>query len=458
MSLKNLQLKFISTSVLALSFGLLNSENENIYLPIILIFSIFFMILLLVKPTTVFYMLILFIPLGGYWIDLGFIHLSVVNGLIILLSGIIFLRHKSYKIDLGNSLIKISLILFMIILIATLISELYANSIRFVITRLGSFLTFLLVLTVVNNFDRVKKTLIVIYLSALATSLLIIITFLNLLPSLNDYIRIVVNKPIGPLNAITFRSSGTFGTFASYGIWIESIFPLLFISFWKKQGLIKKRPIALFALFTIILAAFLTQSRSTWIALIVSFFICILLVMMKKRRSRIIILSFSFICIILLYHYIFEFSSIIFSIRSETIQRRIFQYQYALQLFTANPILGLGREGFSKIFYKNIFTDNTLHNNFLSILVAHGLAGFLPYISLIIICFYLLYKLVLGARDEEQRVFSCGLFAAFVGILIEIQFAEYLSGKGLWLMMGLIFSLYLISHKRMSNFVAFDNR
>lgn len=436
----------IGAGIFALGLGLLIAHVDKPLLLILPVLGLPSLLLFWHRPILAIYALILLMPFEGYSLDLGFMYLSGVNALIIVLSVIMLFKLESSRRNLSSAWVALILILLLLIVISTITSEVQTGSFRFVVTRTGSVLTFLLVFVIVDNYLEIRRCLFLVLAGALFTSIVVILASTDLAPLMKDYIGPIRShgaSSVGGFHTPTVRSSATFGTYVSFGVWVELVFPFLLISAITKGGLIQNRLLALVSMVFISVAVFLAQSRSTWLALVASIS-CALFLLVKKRRLKFAIVTFSVPLFLFAYNCTVQLIILIRDMRIDTVYNRLSQYKYALHLFLESPIFGLGRDGFTRVFFNDFLIHKTLHNNFLAVLIAHGITAFIPYLALIFISFYFLYNLVFRVKNNEFRLLACGLFAGLFGILVEIQFAEYLAGKGLWLMMALACRSYLV--------------
>ncbi|MBN1639116.1 MAG: O-antigen ligase family protein [Ignavibacteriales bacterium] len=185
----------------------------------------------------------------------------------------------------------------------------------------------------------------------------------------------------------------------------------------------------------IIINIIILQSRSVWLALFISTFLTTILFLInnkksfhpftyfKKHRS----LSFLFFSLIFSLFILFLFTPLnnIFISKSFSTspQGRVDLYEQSLNMFYDNPITGVGIGNWKINFPKYSFSGledqfNEIHfirphNDYLWVLSETGIFGFLSYLSIFILAFYLLIK---NQKYQENKSLQQLMYLIFFGL------------------------------------------
>ncbi|MFC1804526.1 O-antigen ligase family protein [Candidatus Omnitrophota bacterium] len=239
----------------------------------------------------------------------------------------------------------------------------------------------------------------------------------------HDFVR--GYEPI--INLGLVRATASFKDANTFGIYLSAIAPLLL---GMTLFYFKRRARALFIALSllVLLAALLTYSRPTLLALYVALFF---LAIARKNKGMIIFL----VILTLLSPFLLpasikewagkvEYNPIRFMCNDD----RIAIYQHSFNMIKAHPLLGVGANTYMKNYrfyknspeYRNIVTSDYIyaHNNFLHMAAEIGLAG-------LAVFFWLLYQLFRQGvniyrklQDDYLRVLSLSLSACLIAFLI----------------------------------------
>ena len=107
-------------------------------------------------------------------------------------------------------------------------------------------------------------------------------------------------------------------------------------------------------------------------------------------------------------------------------------WEGALELYKMNPILGFGFSSFDTLLYEHIGIKKGAHNAFLQYLVEIGIIGLMLFIMMLLLCFFKIFNF--------KRYRNIGL-AIFIFFLIQAFFSGFFRSKGIWLLLGILFSV-----------------
>ncbi|TET68300.1 MAG: O-antigen ligase family protein, partial [Candidatus Aminicenantes bacterium] len=183
----------------------------------------------------------------------------------------------------------------------------------------------------------------------------------------------------------------------------------------------------LVALFALIL----TQTRSSWIALV----FCAVLILLFYKPKTLIIIPFA---LVLFYFispkWIKERTLSIFSLKSKSDQPRIEYIKAGIEIIKDYPFFGTGPDtvdivfqnpkyGLSELARKNVH----LHNNILQTAAERGIPTLIAWLAFIFLTFLSLFKL-LKNKDPTLHAFTVAALGALIGLFIaglfEYNFAD----------------------------------
>lgn len=110
-----------------------------------------------------------------------------------------------------------------------------------------------------------------------------------------------------------------------------------------------------------------------------------------------------------------------FSIFNKSVLARLEFYGDALQLISANWLLGIGGGGWTALYQSvqdSFYTARAVHNHFLQVFVEAGILGFAAFSSSVV---YSIFKGILSfikARERKMKVLISGLFCAFLSLML----------------------------------------
>lgn len=193
----------------------------------------------------------------------------------------------------------------------------------------------------------------------------------------------------------------------------------------------------IFASAFIFLGIFFTGSRSSIIAVFLSFIISLIIFLSENiQRIKRYLLRFLLISLILISSFIGISILSIFQREkvpehleiTDSFTIRSIVWEGALKLAAKYPVLGTGPETFGVSYYfvkperHNLtsewdFVYNKAHNEFLHILATTGFVGFTSYLFLISLSIFFISKNIKNAKNSK-KIYSYGILSAYITILI----------------------------------------
>ncbi|MDY6896109.1 MAG: O-antigen ligase family protein, partial [Thermotogota bacterium] len=260
----------------------------------------------------------------------------------------------------------------------------------------------------------------------------------------------------------TKRAIGVPMSYGEYGIIINSVLPLFLMSILHKDFL-APRMWALLGTLVLFLALLVTQSRNSWLAtfLAMTFFATFMITRLRQHALKGAICQFGVstaIIIAIFYYSFFNFIYEGFALgrQAHSFMQRLDSNEIAKKVFFDNWLLGAGHAEISEQISSQLDVDLVVHNGYLDQLASTGLFGFIPFILLILLSFFVLisvarcgtvfwrpYALCLSA----SLVANMSALYAYKGFFCETFAIEY----------GLILSLIELNQKDKRAFLNIRN-
>ncbi len=280
----------------------------------------------------------------------------------------------------------------------------------------------------------------------------------------------------------SFRFEGSIGNPAYVATYlIFMIFYSIYLILTSKKRILSVKNIFLL-LFIALFAVFFVfaGTRGAFIGLSISAFLSILFLAyaVKKWRVRLISLAiFIVLCVVLiaslksspLLSKIPALRIFDISISARTFQDRIFIWKSAWEGFQTRPILGWGPENFSQVFDRHFQKDmfspekgfgawfDRAHSVFFDYLVETGILGLLSYISIFLLFYFELFKIIRQNKNILEVVNKkpevSNLFFKREYVMKAILFAMPIA----YLVQGLVLFEVLVIYLNLFIFLAFAN-
>lgn len=142
--------------------------------------------------------------------------------------------------------------------------------------------------------------------------------------------------------------------------------------------------------------------------------------------------------------------------QGESVVSRLDASKQALELFSSNPILGVGLGNFGPAVQGDPSSTPEggwfiVNNEYLELLAENGLVGLILFILVIISLFAYAIKAYLRTRDKTFKPVLMGLIIALIGILVQYASFSTLYIIHIWFLMGLIVAISSYINKNEKN-------
>ncbi|CAM1344688.1 O-antigen ligase family protein [Tenacibaculum amylolyticum] len=387
---------------------------------------------------------------GGGAFDVAFTQWYYVSILNTLSLGFIFYNKDYYKFEFHNKTVKYvflgALVFVFLSLISITKSISISESIVFLNILLTTLITFFTIYLIVK--DRLEE-----YFSFIAYVLMIVLT-IDSLQVIDHFMIKNGNQPRS--NELFLGLNPTYGNrnILAASLVIKTAFTL-YIVFTKNR---LKYILGLLTMFIAITAILLVGARTAIYSLPVIFLLLLtgniyvnknenFLVQIKKYFApTIVIVSTSIFCAVSINKIhkgkLNTFSDLVFvkekkdlykegenSVSYASDSGRKFFWEAAIDGFQSSPLRGVGignwkliekEELVKSIKNSNHFYPRRVHNDFLQVLSEIGILGFLLFISLFVVVYYLLLKVILKKRaNQNRKLLALICLAAFVAYSLD---------------------------------------
>lgn len=402
------------------------------------------------RPEIGLYGFLLTYPLNAFTASQEVLTLSIPNMLLLITSAAVLARFKEYRL---TPPIRRVLLLLPIFLAASLAGVLMAEeplaALRGMATRIGYCLTILVLVTLLNDWERIKRVLRYIIMSAtLASAATVLLVFFpSLLPSSLQN----VDETESLLRGLpSVRPTALFVNvhpFASWSVYALAVCAIALLS--PQLFGIRKRWTGL-ALFLLSLGLLVNQTRIAWVSVLVTMLLALCLApwyLAGKRKTAIALLAMTTVVGLSFISPQAIADEVLAGEREQSTVERVIQYQIAFNIVAEHPWIGIG-PGAAANDLEAVGLHHNIHNIFLEELVAFGIVGFIPYIAFLPLALIGPIKLLLSAQ-REQRLIGTSLLLAAIAALIVYQVYSGVGEKSYWVMLGLSTAssrLYLPPH------------
>ncbi|WP_246984043.1 O-antigen ligase family protein [Halorientalis marina] len=290
-------------------------------------------------------------------------------------------------------------------------------------TRLGNVLVFAAVVFIAQSREDIHLLLRVLTVSLLGVSLLTILHSMGLV-GFGDFVN-------DPRNVLGYRIpfSRTLGVPMDYGNF--GMYMCLGISTLVYESRQSGNRLALAALPVFMLAVFISQSRSTWTAVAaVLAVIAIYDVVQYWNRRGISVKPIIGVLVPIVIVGTIVFVRIMIQINPLTLRSRIKAYVNGLQIYSQHPLTGIGRAT-----YYFEYGLTVIHNGFLSVLISFGPFALIMLLIVYVLAFRNGVRAVVAGKDP---FFWVTIFAAFIGMTVELMLFDGSYTKILWLTMAIL--------------------
>ncbi len=398
---------------------------------------------------------ILLIPLENiYLFDIGFKG-SCTNLLIILSSTKLFFDYcisykfrQYFKYRIYSYESKCLLLPLLILTTIDIVSSISHACFWFITDRIGTILLIIMFIIGVENIEKSKKLSLFWIFSASYMATQNILSNFYITPAIEG------SRFHNPRNFFGFDmpfnyAVGFPGDFGWHGMILISGF-LFAVHYYKSSKII-----SLFGSLLSLSSIIMLQSRSTYLALMISIIIYFFIFSLVSKKFKIVIFFCLPMTILVIFYFSYIFDYIInvwegfLNVTRATVDGRLFQYKLSIKTGFSNIFLGAGHD-----YSFNGKLEHVVHNSFLHQFYSIGIIGFFVYCYIYYNAIKSFIRYMLLMRTEYyDSSFIIILFSSFIGVCIELLFFRVISGKIQWLIiyMILINSSIVASKKRSSS-------
>lgn len=388
-------------------------------------------------------------PMNNESLELSFVTVSPPNVLLVAMAmGLLARRVFGRRKSAANPVFWPKFLLLSWFLMAGALSALMAPNTgaaaRFLITRAGYVLTFLVILALISDVEKLKSALRFIVWSASAAAAVAALG--AFFPYSFPLALVRCNEPVLPvLN--TLRCTGFNLSFHAFGSWLLVALPVAAgsIVYPKFLGISRRIAIALGLL--LLGGLIIGQVRGAWVTLLVAIPILLAFAARPKRGEGFALPAYLFLSaligIVLLFGIWNVFIHPIVAMRPDNFWGRIASYQVALQIFRQHWLFGTGPldERFLSL---ETLGYSVVDNAFLVEIAATGLLGAVPFLLL----WYGGFRSCIANLSEptkpELRRLAAILGMSLFFLLISVQAYIAVGEKTPWVLLGLVAALVRI--------------
>lgn len=419
-----------------------------------LLFVFTFLMVSINRPLLGLFATVASIPLTGILSLKGqeIVTLSISNVMLLLLLFVVLLKGWMFSNRI-RKIIKVSVFFLVVTSIANIFSGTVNNSIsanlRTLVTNIGEIVVFLLVVIIVRDEKSLRRIVNFIFIICLAVVSIAI--YFAFFPINSPLIYVAnISRPFFGLDLPFDRSYGVISNPGIYGSYIAFLLTAsLFFLFRKKRAkkehrLNLRRLVFIITFFIAFLAVFVSQTRSTFIAIF--WIICTMLVYFKRPKRLQYMIPISIVLLIIATLYAVQIAQLpivrdFAEMRPHSVRTRSLHSFVALNAFRHHPVIGVGYWTLNpeiEMISGYLPGMNFLHNHYLNMLSSVGLLGFVPYALFLI---FIIKAIAKNIKETSQSSIlnSTITIVLFVmgGILLELALVPAGGHKFMWFIMGL---------------------
>jgi O-Antigen ligase len=434
--------------VLLISNGLTFRPESSLLTALLALLGALLLIGVAARPELGLYLFILTFPLTNESLQLSFVTISLPNILLVIMAMSLIAKRLlagRARNRPGNPIFWPKFLLLSWLIAATVISALMTPNTgataRFLVTRAGYALTFLVMLAVITDTAKLKKVLQLLVWSATAAAIVTIVGGLFPYAFPLDFVR--CTEPVLPVLQ-TFRCSAFNLSFASLGSWVLAALAPAAASFIYPKLLGISRRLAGVIVLLLLAALVIAQSRGAWVALLVAIPIILAFAGRPKDRKGLALPAYLVFAGIMaavvgygLWSYVMQ---PIIAMRAENFWARLVSYQIAGQLIREHWLFGLGPLD-ERFLALQTLGFGTVDNSFLVEIAATGVLGAIPFLLLWFGGFRASIRALDQPAPPELHRLAGILGSSLLLVLVALQAYVAIGEKTPWILLGLTASL-----------------
>lgn len=419
---------------------------------IVLAISPLILILSIRHVDWIYYALLFTLPVAAQGLRLPFITLSLTDVLTLLICAVLIGQRitqttpPNQRRDLAPLVVLCAW--FILASLVTSFSTIYlTETLRRIIAIVGQVLLVWITISVLTSKDRLAKALTVIMVSGVATAAIALLQSSGMLGPILGAGYVLEGRSIGGIDLPGFRASGLFQGLGPFVVWLLLAFSLISLG-WTAVNSRVGWAIRFLSLSVLMGGLVVSQTRGGWIAFL---FLVVGLVLSdwwrKLNQSVVFGLYITVVfsmwgATTILGSDFADVAAPLVDMHPRSFYTRLSAYSMALRMVGESPLFGYGVRAFGVEFANEFGKFKLVHNTFLSVLVAYGLVGLLPFLGLL---FGALWRAIPIALDKGRHAilsnWTAALIVAMIAVLIESHFFEAVLDKTLWLLVGLLWAL-----------------
>jgi hypothetical protein len=438
-------------AVLFLSNAIVDHPGK--FLASILAFAAFAAIAVAVlrKPVLGVYLFAATFPLANWNFELAFVTVSPPN-VLLLITALGWMAQIAFPGPAGRRLphgLPSRLLWIGWMLVATVVSISIAPNSgatgRFLVTRIGYFLTFLLTFLLVDDLDKFRRVIrFAIFSASVSSAVAIAGAFLGF----PNWLARSVTPKLALLG--TLRTSAFDVSPHSFAGWLLFALAATLMSVANPGlwGLRRKHAIGLSCLF--LMGILISQARGAWVALVATALVAAVMHLIPSQRGGLarplyivggIVLGAA-VGILL---FVFVVQPII-AVRVDTVSHRLEEYRFAITMLQGHLLFGVGPLD-ERILGTLALGLPVVDNAFLIEAASTGLFGFIPFLVFWITSLRSAGQLFRDPSDHPIFFAGKTLFFSLVLQLVAVQAYVAIGEKAPWFTMGLTASVAAIAYR-----------
>jgi hypothetical protein len=233
----------------------------------------------------------------------------------------------------------------------------------------------------------------------------------------------------------------TLGLRLTYGAF--GMFVMISTPYYAIVGIVSKSKRILFMIGVISFAILISQSRSTWVAVILAFAVVFTIVLLRsnidKNVKMFLILAPPVVITLLIPKLI--------TMQPETVNQRVNQVLAGIKVIQNNMLTGVGYGNLDNYFYQYYELNHDLHNAFIR-LGARG--GVFSLIIVLVVWNIGVYNILKCIKNKQFLLLNIGLLGSFVVIVVESNFQPAFT-KAPWIIIAIVITSISLEHKKFAH-------
>lgn len=372
------------------------------------------------------------IPFAGYHVDTGIISLSITN-LLLVTTVLLILWNKFSDGYVAVSRLDCTILFLLVtaLLFGVLSTLNNGDSFRWLPTVIGWLMLFGIVSIGIESRRDLQVLLHTIFLGAVTISVLAVVSSLfqvDFSPSTRTFYH---SREFFDYRIPFTRTVGIALSHGEFGMYVTSILPLSLLYAVTEE----RRRYAFGAGILLFTVVFISQGRSTWLAMAVGFCMLFFLHPLHRRLPKRYDIVYRHLRVLGFAAAPPAFLALffVFVVIGGSLQTRLNQVLISFKVIASQPLIGIGWSG-GTVF--PLFDGSFPHNAFLRYGVSLGIPVLLALITIIVVISISTVRTLLNNSLGTYYI-TAGVFAGFAAVMIEANLLPGF-GKTTWLWLGIL--------------------